>query len=201
MKGIIVVGRSNPHDKILFPTAPITKCALSLSIHEVLNLYRGIEGELWPWAQKDDLRKRFEDVCTLEVKELAHIRHYLDNLTFKGKVDMIYVAVNEDVCNENENSLMPMLGYDYGYIDEFGVYSVIFHEILYGRIREMREYVKILNTNMLFNSLSDIAVLEETRNQLLSRGAALETSPTPLEMMKISVYEINRYPAQYVDIL
>jgi len=192
MKGLIVIGRDNHRDRTLYPGGSDIKCAISISIHEVLSTYRGVEGVLWP--RQELLGEKYNNICVLSIDEIRYVRSYLEGVTFNGKVDVIYiVAANESIIDSIDIPL-PFLGYDYGYIDEYGSYSIIYNEILYGHYKEMREYASCLNTNMLFDALPDILKLKHTRDDLLRKRATyLETSPTPDEMIHIGIYDISKF--------
>jgi len=66
-------------------------------------------------------------------------------------------------------------GYDYGYyVSEFGLFSAIFHDIIYGDYAELRTFSELLNDALLFTSLDDVKMVHKTREDLIEAGAALE---------------------------
>jgi len=197
MKGLIVIGRDNHRDRTLYPGGSNNKCAISISIHEVLSNYRGVEGVLWP--RQELLGEKYNNICVLSIDEIGYVRSYLEGVTFNGKVDVIYIVAGNDSIVKSIDIPWPFLGYDYGYIDEYGSYSIIYNEILYGHYKDMREYASCLNTNMLFDAIPDILKLKHTREVLLKKGAVnLETSPTPEEMFHIGIYDISKFSVELV---
>ena len=66
-------------------------------------------------------------------------------------------------------------GYDFGYYEsEYGKYSCIFHEVVYGMHAEMRGFGNRLNENLLMKEKRDGKDLAGVRKHLLETGADLE---------------------------
>lgn len=126
----------------------------------LLGQYRGMEGVLVPlpesslamdglgyWASLDEL-KRYRDssedlelICVIRLPLNPPGEVFLPNFTFRG--------------------------YDCGvFVSSTNIYSVIFHELLFGKLPEIRKYAKKLNYSGLFDEWDDAAFLMGARHQI-----------------------------------
>ena len=67
-----------------------------------------------------------------------------------ANADLIYCERTEEPASR----AMKFLGFDYGYLDDDGCYSLLFNEIIWGRLEPLRIFARRLNEHLLFPDLS-----------------------------------------------
>lgn len=160
--------------------------AVSLSHEEIRIRYRGFDG--WPWPTLKDVEDApFEEgLLPLEQYELALT--YYAAASKEYVCDLIYLHFSEDSrILSHLSSKFRFLGYDYGYyLSETGVYSALFHEVIYGLYADMKSYARLLNDHLLLSSYDQVRELDKTRNELLKTDADLERDDE--EFRAVAIY-------------
>lgn len=187
-KGFLVVRRINYFTDRRYYSSKERAPSIFGGHDEVLKYYRGIEGE--PWPLNTDLINNFLIEGLLPLNQYKVAAKYYEEVNKKYLCDLIYL---QTYTKSNSQEVLPdnfsFGGYDYGiYISEYNYYSVIFHEVIYGKYDELRDYSKYLNNNFLFSSIDIVKRLENTRNQLLKLGADLETVDVNEIFVPISIH-------------
>jgi hypothetical protein len=144
--------------------------AVALSHQEILTVYRGFEGEAWPDCELVNAINLQNGLASSNQLEL--VEKYYKSVSQEFLCDMLYIGFDEGL---NPPSAYIFLGYDFGfYLSETGVFSSLFHEVIYGMHSEMRQFSSLLNDHLLLPTVESAKELELTRNSLLAAGADLE---------------------------
>jgi hypothetical protein len=165
--------------------------AVNLSHKEILECYRGVDGEPSP------------EIPNVEVPLLQAGLAPGDK--FSAVEAFYYAASNQYLCDLLYVQLVPastfvrasplelaFLGYDYGYyLSESNLYSSLFHEIIYGLYPQMRTLATVLNNHLLLPSMDVVELVHRTRSQLIKTGADLERDETSIP---IAIYGASREP-------
>jgi len=172
-EGFLVVRRINYFEEPQFRTAP-RNAVLSLSHVEVLNRYKGFEGDPWPDELDSTGIQLVDGLAPADQYEL--VKAYFERATQSRTLcDVIYLQIPGEVRRPAPLPRFKFRGYDYGYyVSEFGLFSAIFHDVIYGDYAELRAFAELLNDALLFTSLDDAKMVDKTREDLIERGAALE---------------------------
>lgn len=134
----------------------------------LLNKYTGFEGEVLFYYESNQL--------DLVEKILDEKKKYITNVNQENIVLLFCVEIN------NKNNLMSkffgdvfFVGYDYGIIlNEDELYSSILHEILFGKLEELKGFKSQLNDNYLFSEYHTIEKYLKVHNRLLFEGKDVE---------------------------
>ena len=172
-EGFLVVRRINYFEEPQFRTAP-RNAVLSLSHVEVLNRYKGFEGDPWPDELDSTGIQLVDGLAPADQYEL--VKAYYSKATLSHALcDLIYLQIPGDDRRSARFPHLRFRGCDYGYyVSEFGLFSAIFHDIIYGDYAELRTFAELLNDALLFTSLDDVKMVHKTREDLIETGAALE---------------------------
>ena len=184
--GLIILERYRVGKKDILSTI-LTQEPIDNVLH--LDSYRGMEGI--PYLNEQD----FCDISRglVSMKYLNKIKDLYLQIE-SVDVDLLFLTTNL------ENSVLPFskanhfefIGYDYGIYDgENCIYSVLFHEIIFGKVKELCQFYDKLNNFLLFNNLSDINLLLKIRDKYTT-----DSQPqveTLFDEDYPSVYSIYRY--------
>jgi len=168
--GLLVVRRVNWFDdatgKPVLPRTP----AVALSHEQILTVYRGFEGEAWPDCEFVNGIDLQNGLASLDQHKI--VEEYYRRVSQEFLCDMLCIGFDESYKPPPPYSF---LGYDYGfYLSETGIFSSLFHEVIYGMHSEMRQFSGLLNDHLLLPTIESAWKLELTRNSLLATGADLE---------------------------
>lgn len=150
--------------------------------------YKGIDGIPWPSSNIQLIEglastDQYNEVISYYklIKE-----EYLSDLLLI-KVLPFEVQINEP-CNIVNN--FTFIGYDYGnYISEFNCYSSIYHEVIYGFHKDMRQYSSFFNKHLLLPNIEKVGELARTRQILLEKGTdGIETVEEGEEFAPIAIF-------------
>jgi hypothetical protein len=177
--GLLVVERiwANP-ENIRISRKP----ALPLSVAEIGRRYRGIDGRPWPGVSPSKRPLLVDGLAALQ--DVDRVNRYRA-AACPLSCDLIYIVHP----HSDEYTLTPagyaFLGFDFGFYEsEWSVYSVIFHEVIYGWHDRLRVHAGGLNDSLLAPSLDLVRGIEASFLDLLREGADLETGT----MVPIRVY-------------
>lgn len=141
---------------------------------EALRRYRGFDGIPWPLsptgiALSEGLAalEQWEAVCT-----------YFNSCRRMFACELLWcVRLGGDsgyMAREPPNGFAPV-GFDYGFCKgEESTYSVLFHEVVFGRYPALTQCIELLNEHLLLSELGSITTLETVRGGLVATGADLE---------------------------
>jgi hypothetical protein len=161
--GLIVIRRINYREDPRF-SPPEGAAALPLEPDTILERYRGIQGEPWSLEEPDFVSEDgVADVACVE-----KVLHYSRQIANKHACDVIYAAcAMSDLPPALADKGFTFLGYDFGYyLSTWNCYSVLFNEVIYGSLPELRQYAVRLNESLLLPSLGVAAEIGATRNKL-----------------------------------
>ena len=174
--GLLVVRRGNwlEHD-VEYNKEKSINSSIPFSYDEINKKYRGIEG--LPWPEEDGLNKLGIDNGLAPIRKISFVIDYFQKVSLKYLSDFIFISFSSDEGKEQVE--VPgdfyFLGIDYGnYISEYNYYSSLLNEVVWGGYEEMRSYSRFLNEYLLFSELNIIEKINNTRNELIVKGADLE---------------------------
>lgn len=158
---------------------------------EVLEFYRGIEGEPWPLDTEPDGITLVDGLAPIEQYE--SVLRYYEKASGKYRCDILYIQFPpQEHIHATLSTKLIFLGYDYGfYYSEFNYYSVVFHEIIYGAYNELKSLSKYLNPNLLLSTSFGVETVERARKRLLEDGYDLEVADTDEAFQAIAVYTVK----------
>jgi len=172
-EGFLVVQRINYFEDPEF-RGERRGAVLSLSHEEVVNRYKGFEGEPWPAELDATGIQLIDGLAPADQYELVKAYYREATRSHPGS-DLIYLQVPGQADSSAPLRQHKFVGYDYGYyVSEFGLFSAIFNDIIYGAYAELRTFAELLNDALLFTSLDDVKMVHKTREDLIEAGAALE---------------------------
>src|SRR5258707_8020628 len=122
---------------------------VAMTHQEILIKYRGFEGK--PWPDHETVKGIQLQNALASLDQLKIVEEYYGKVSQAYSCDLLCLALHEDF---NPLPLLPtayrFLGYDYGfYLSETGVFSSLFHEVIYGMYPEMTQFSRLLNTSLL----------------------------------------------------
>jgi hypothetical protein len=188
--GLLVLRRVNYFTEAPYKSSERTP-AVTLTHDELLKCYRGIEGNHWPDAL--GLEKISLHGGLAQFDQYGAVSDYFRNARTNLLCDLIYIRFLKTTVEEVPHGDFFFCGYDFGfYSSPFNSYSAVFHEIIYGRHSELRNFSKLLNEHLLVPTLEDIDKIEQERVQLIRGGADLETDDNYEGFSPISIYGWNQ---------
>ncbi|HEY5961292.1 MAG TPA: hypothetical protein VIV60_32265 [Polyangiaceae bacterium] len=123
---------------------------------------------LLKWASEDG-------VNLVPIDEIDEVKLYLAQCQSVGACELLWCARDEHASDPPEGAVH--LGFDYGvWTSPTDYYSILFHEVLFGKFEEMRQFACRLNGALLLGDPADAAPIATTRESLLRGGADLESS-------------------------
>jgi len=168
--------------------ATLEKCRKELDARvpgdELLNdhiagAYRGVDGKPWPCPLFDG----WDECGTLPLSDLGDIRMLAASSS--RPIDVVLLAHSHEVA-AMQHAGWKLLGYDLGYFHAvWSVFSVLFHEVIYGLVPELGAYAKFLNRSLLLDTPEAAAKLLATRETVDKAGGDIEGD----EMSIIAVLE------------
>lgn len=189
LSGLLVLKRINYFNETRYKSLKRTP-SVNLAHDELIARYRGIEGEPWPDALGREEITVHDGLAPLA--EYRAVLEYFQNLKANMLCDLLYIRFVKTAVEELPRSNFSFCGYDYGFYSSVSNnYSVVFHEIIYGRYDELRACSKLLNQYLLIPTLEDIDKIENRRTQLVSEGADLETDESFEGFSPISIYALE----------
>lgn len=178
MKNIVCLRRYSSTDSFwsnLFRKKKIS----GLSVEEVIDKYKGFEGEI---------------IATYPVDKTESVSEKIDELLDEEKSNKIFIAFisDEDQFLDSSVKSCSFLGYDFGTCEDGKtVYSSVFNEILFGCVPELVNFKISLNENFLFSTKSLALKYCSLHRELLLNGKDVEHD----EDMKVYIIwsAISRY--------
>jgi hypothetical protein len=173
--GFLVVRRINYFKEASTGTLEDRQPALPWSHEQILAHYKGFEGQPWP----EDTGKQHLDLQQglLPLERHHVVAAYYERISRLYPCDLIYLQFTDlpvgQILNQPNFSFV---GYDYGYyLSDLNFYSALFNEVIYGKYETLRNCTQSLNDHLLIPSLDVVAMIDDTRRQLLATEADLET--------------------------
>ena len=172
MHDIILIERYPP-PSIFWPNLVKDSRIPELSVGEILNKYRGFEGDL---------------IAIFRLKKDESETDVIFHILTEGKVSknhiILHVISDPDVMPFSLKEQVFLVGYDIGLCEEEAIYSSIFHEILFGHLDELVAFKDTLNENFLFGNKSLAEEYVKLHNELSKQGKDVE------DYMEMIIYEI-----------
>ena len=163
--------------------------------NEIIARYKGIEADRgipWPLEELHEYKSlriidglvhpndfEFCKKYYEQALSLPFVSHFL----YCEKDEVAFVNIPESVQKK-----FSLVGYDFGYVDEYNIFSSIYHDVINGRYEELRAFSNRLNENLLFSNRADADDLGRIRAEMLEKGADLETIEEGDEIYTIKVH-------------
>jgi hypothetical protein len=160
-----------------YPRAAVRRPpALALNPGQVLQRYRGFDGDPWPPRRQGAPVPLVGGLAPLAA--YARIVAYVAEVAHGHRCDLLYLQRDPAAAAPALPVGFRRLGYDCGYYtSESAVYSVLFHEVVFGHHPELRAFAPALNGQLLLPAVADVERVRRVREQLLAAPrAAIETS-------------------------
>ena len=150
----------------------------------MLRDYRGLDGHPWYEREKQPL-PLIEGLTAPE--DFALVDKYYQHLSLvEPHKDLLYVQKEPHPLSKALPDGFGFLGFELvSYEDEWGVFSSLYHEVIWGSEPSMSRFAEQPNTHLLCRSLAHAAEIQAKRNELLAenpRRPTLETACTPSVM-------------------
>jgi hypothetical protein len=155
--------------------------SLPLSAEQINMKYCGLDGDAWPYEELfiNEGVIIHEETGLASLDQYAVLIQAYKSLPPGSACRLILLTDNPffDGCRNTEfEGAFDFLGVDYGnYVCKYNHFSVILHEVLYGKYDVMRQYATVLNECLLFSDLDITKRLENDRWSLIETNADLET--------------------------
>jgi hypothetical protein len=148
--------------------------SLKLDALQVLLAYRGLDGH--PWPQEVIESEVVDGFASLD--RLDSLLAQLRDLGSGERYDLLYcMCADSSPSYESAPAQFQPLGLDFGfYRGDDETYSILFHEIIFGRQPDMRTLAERLNEHLLLPDTEAVKGVELVRQKLLLGGADLENS-------------------------
>ncbi|MBI3658548.1 MAG: hypothetical protein HY232_19255 [Acidobacteria bacterium] len=191
--GLLVLDRVSWATRLAsYPSRIIRPPAVPLKLEVIIRRYRGIEGE--PWPPRKDISSLPPYIC----EGLANPANYPDVRVYIELCSQEFLSSDLIYCDfliSNEPDIPDYLrtdfsfcGYDCGfYLSEFGHYSALFHEVIFGVNEKLRKFGELLNEHLLLDSRNAVEDLTDLRKRLLDQGVDLEVDD---EIHPIGIYGV-----------
>ena len=154
--------------------AGVWRPAVDLDYGAILRRYRGFEGT--PWPDLTSLGDLHVSRGLAAEDRFSRVEAY--SRALEGQevpVDLIAMGPAGDQSTAWLPDGFVFCGFDYGHgIDDEYRCSLLYHEIIFGLERRLRDFGSVLNECLLLPSLDDVVALDMARRDMLDAGAALE---------------------------
>lgn len=188
-EGLLVVKRKNIWSPSVYPRIPPH---VSARPEDVWWSYRGYEGQQWPDSERllgiDYSDETRDEHGLAPMAQLPVIAAYAKNIENSAVIFCERTATpSHDLAN--------FLGFDFGYYDADGCYSILFNEIIWGEVEPLSVFARRLNENLLFPDLAWRKEYFEVRDEQLRLGRDLEKvdvdflPPSPIAIYRVPGYE------------
>lgn len=193
-QGFLVLQRFSPDGRDAVSRGAMARGRSShLPATEALRRYRGFDGIPWPLPCTGIALS--EGLAALGQWEA--VRAYFDRCRHMFTCELLWcVQLGGDSRyqgREPPNGFAPV-GFDYGFCrGEESTYSVLFHEVLFGRYPALTQCVDLLNEHLLLSELGSIRILETVRGGLVATGADLEVADADdgIGPVHVSTFQTN----------
>lgn len=187
IEGLLVVRRINYFTDSRY-SALRRLPSLSLTDDEIVQRYKGIEGECWPIG--DEMKSLMLSHGLAPIQQYEFVLQYFIEASMTLCCDLLYIRSSTLL---DRPSFLPnnfrFCGYDYGlFYSGFDNYSVIFNEVIYGAYDSLRAYSKYLNADLLLPEPLKLEALEQDRMMLVDGGNDLETAEDDEVFQAFSIY-------------
>jgi hypothetical protein len=144
------------------------------SYEHMVEAYRGFDGDVWP--NLDSLGEFGLVAGLAPVSLLGAVEKYVAKISDHPGVRLLYLRSSDNTAKAPPPSDFTLSGLDVGVIaSETNFYSIVFHEVLFGRVNEMVRFRAKLNSGGLLKNHSDASSLTMLREKSLASGSDLET--------------------------
>jgi len=171
-----------------FPPEDII-CAGGLSPIDARAAYRGMEGEAWPDPEAGErfgVRHGFAPIDSF-----PEVYTYVLAMAETVRCDLLFLGSHSPSISLP--SEFAFCGYEFGnYVSEFNHFSCVFNEIICGRYAPLTDYVRDLNSSLLFESAEQAENFATTRQRLVCEGADLEVAEPDEPFEVIAVFGLRR---------
>lgn len=157
--------------------------AIGLTHSQVFHAYSGFDGDFWPESGEHEIRLT-DGLAGCD--QLSVVVEYFRNIRVKDEVDLVMLEFGPTPNGTRPDGAWTFVGYDLGFIEsEWSHFSIILNEIIYGHLRELREFAEGLNEHLLIATESQAELILDRRGLLSSAGADVENGEN---MQAIAVY-------------
>lgn len=174
LSGLVAVTRVNYDQKYRNPQDPEWQPIPPLTNEEVARRYCGIESDVWWEEDYEGIPDVVDGIAPLHrLVDLVKVIRFGSGAKF---TDLLYLAIGDDGPTSYRERFS-FIGYDIGYFESnYGNFSAILSDIIYGKYNEMKAFVRLLNANLLFDSLEICKEFLTMRSTMSERGLDFETN-------------------------
>lgn len=145
--------------------------SLPMSPEQIFGAYRGLDGQPWPTPPFEGR----EEAGLVALGELENVRAIIEKSDRAGDLDIVALSRAPDE-HATMSTGWKRLGYDLGYLESrWSHFSVLLNEVIFGGVPAIRDFAKVLNSNLLLDSAEDAARLLATRTLAGAAGEDIET--------------------------
>lgn len=189
--GFLVISRIDYFADPRFKPRKVTP-SLPISCKDILEKYKGIDGEPWPLENEilvEDLKNGL-----IPIEKIESVIRYYKKVSEISACDLLYLQTMEAPLEyELLTTKFTLCGYDFGcYFSEENFHSVIFHEIIFGFLDELRYFSQFLNNHLLLSSNDLVKELEITRLGMQNQGIDVEADDVEEQFGGIAVYAFDK---------
>jgi hypothetical protein len=159
---------------------------------EVLELYAGVDGHLWPHDPEAAGIHLERGLASLT--DIDRVAQYAASLNVRTRCDVLRID-REPINSPTDEAGWEFLGFDFGVVEgEFNVYSFLYHEVIYSRFNELGAFARRLNRHLLIDRLEVIRELRAALDDLESSGERFETTDAPEICDPLAVFSQAKSP-------
>ncbi len=192
--GLLVVKRYHwfRDQRVLAQTGPPRQPSVSLSHEEILQRFRGVEGDSWPDADgKPEVPLGGSGLVSPSMA--ADVRRYFDDVSSRQLCDLLFCVSSGDEGAIAVPEGFSFCGYDLSPgTSDLTCYSAVYNEVIYGLYPELRECSARLNGHLLLPSLAEVEGVLDLRERLGREGADLEDHGNRQAAAVIAIHGADR---------
>jgi hypothetical protein len=190
--GLLVVKRTDYWHDDRYAAEKIEP-SIFMETKQIFSQYCGIDGEAWPLEMSESNILLIDGLSSIDYYQ--EILSYYELVKKSNLCDLIYITSCEAILPKKlQAEGWTFCGYDYGmYLGEHNNWSVIFQEIIFGKLSELREFGHKLNNNLLLSSLEEAFNLRVKRGEIAKteNSVFLETIEEDEDFGPIAIYSLK----------
>lgn len=161
--------------------------ALDLTHIQVLDRYKGFDGLPWPKVTGAESLILHDGLAALD--QYQAVLAYFKNAQKSLRCDLLWVHLPNLSSGTSPHPEFHFVGFDFGfYLSDTNHFSVILHEVIYGKHDQLKEFAGFLNDHLLLPTMQACERLKQERTELVTGGADLETEGDDEGFVPIAVY-------------
>lgn len=148
--------------------------------------YRGFEGQLWT-------PEFAEGGALAPLASAGRLWQFLRTIRETERARLLYLRESESGAAPAADGFdFERLGIDVGIMrGEFDKFSVLYHEVLFGRLLELRQFRARLNAGRLMESMADARDLLQIHAELAAKNADVERFDDPRYPVAYEIFQVR----------